>query len=293
MKWSLPLLVSGCLLFTLLAFVGIRDEETPLEAEREIMVMRNIAHEVLRHTGDSSSRVLPITQLTKNEFLISFQSSFSFKPDSLVAVIDRQIALHELPGDYVVKVLDCKTEDVIYGYAIFKSKHNDIVPCLGRVQPEKKYCINIKFAQSQNAYTKPYLIGGILLLLGIMILGFFRIRKRKIATTPVEQAIDVHPAETSIAIGAYRFFPAEQTLSYYDEKIILTQKEAKLLGIFAVAPNQVIDRNRLQKEVWEDEGVIVGRSLDMFISRLRKKLEQDPSVKLANIHGKGYKLEIS
>jgi DNA-binding response OmpR family regulator len=48
----------------------------------------------------------------------------------------------------------------------------------------------------------------------------------------------------------------------------------------------------LQKEVWEDEGVIVGRSLDMFISRLRKKFEKDPLVKIVNIHGKGYRLDI-
>ena len=50
---------------------------------------------------------------------------------------------------------------------------------------------------------------------------------------------------------------------------------------------------RLQKEIWEDEGVIVGRSLDMFISKLRKKLEADPNIKIVVIRGKGYKLEIS
>jgi len=43
--------------------------------------------------------------------------------------------------------------------------------------------------------------------------------------------------------------------------------------------------------VWENEGVIVTRSLDVFISRLRKKLEKDPNVRLTNVHGKGYKLE--
>jgi len=52
-------------------------------------------------------------------------------------------------------------------------------------------------------------------------------------------------------------------------------------------------RSRLQKEIWEDEGVIVGRSLDMFISKLRKKLELDPNINIVVIRGKGYKLEIS
>jgi hypothetical protein len=73
----------------------------------------------------------------------------------------------------------------------------------------------------------------------------------------------------------------------------LTLKENKLLLIFAQSPNVIIERSRLQKEIWEDEGVIVGRSLDMFISKLRKKLEHDATIKLVNIHGKGYKLEIN
>ena len=49
----------------------------------------------------------------------------------------------------------------------------------------------------------------------------------------------------------------------------------------------------MQKEVWENEGVIVTRSLDMFISKLRKKLNKDPLVNIVNIHGIGYKLEIN
>jgi len=62
--------------------------------------------------------------------------------------------------------------------------------------------------------------------------------------------------------------------------------------ILALSPNEIIERSRLQKEVWEDEGVIVGRSLDMFISKLRKKLEVDPNINIVVIRGKGYKLEV-
>jgi DNA-binding response OmpR family regulator len=75
--------------------------------------------------------------------------------------------------------------------------------------------------------------------------------------------------------------------------IDLTVTETRVLLIFALSPNETIERSRLQKEIWEDEGVIVGRSLDMFISKLRKKLEPDPTIKIAVIRGKGYKLEIN
>jgi DNA-binding response OmpR family regulator len=78
-----------------------------------------------------------------------------------------------------------------------------------------------------------------------------------------------------------------------EKTIDLTVTETRILLIFALSPNETIERSRLQKEIWEVEGVIVGRSLDMFISKLRKKLEPDSTIKIAVIRGKGYKLEIN
>ena len=56
--------------------------------------------------------------------------------------------------------------------------------------------------------------------------------------------------------------------------------------------NEPVDRNELLREVWGDEGDYVGRTLDVFISKLRKKLKPDPSLKIVNIRGIGYKLVI-
>jgi DNA-binding response OmpR family regulator len=77
-----------------------------------------------------------------------------------------------------------------------------------------------------------------------------------------------------------------------DLSVDLTATESRVLRIFAESPNAVIKRNRIQKEIWEDEGVIVGRSLDMFISKLRRKLEMDERVKIVVIRGVGYRLEV-
>ena len=68
--------------------------------------------------------------------------------------------------------------------------------------------------------------------------------------------------------------------------------ECELLTIFIAEPNQIIKREELTKKVWEDKGVFVGRSLDTYVSKLRNKLKEDTSVRLINIHGVGYKLEI-
>jgi two-component system, OmpR family, response regulator len=85
---------------------------------------------------------------------------------------------------------------------------------------------------------------------------------------------------------------ANQQILVNDQAITLTNKEAKLLKLFCLHKNKVIDRDSIQKAIWEDEGYFVGRSMDVFISRLRKLLRDDPSINLLNVHGVGYKLEV-
>lgn len=286
----LPFFIVGCLLFTIVSFVAEKSDKSDFEAAKEVIIMREISNRVLRYTGDTTSTVLPINRLAENEFEIPFESGFSFKPDSLVRIIDRVISSNDLPRNYIVNVIECNTLKVIFGYAVLGVKQKNIVPCLGRQQPSKQYCINIKFEESSWISKHLYLLG--LGLLGVGLIAFVAQRFRK-TDLPAKEIIEEPSVnKATIKIGQYEFLPEELLLVFESEKIPLTIKEAKLLSIFASNLNQIVDRNRLQKEVWEDEGVIVGRSLDMFISKLRKKLEQDPAVKLTNIHGKGYKLEV-
>ena len=72
----------------------------------------------------------------------------------------------------------------------------------------------------------------------------------------------------------------------------MSKKECELLKILIEKPNQIVKRDELTKRVWEDHGVVVGRSLDTYISKLRKKLKADNSIKITNVHGVGHKLEI-
>jgi two-component system OmpR family response regulator len=77
------------------------------------------------------------------------------------------------------------------------------------------------------------------------------------------------------------------------EVMTLTSKEAKLLRLFCIHQNKVIERDIIQKAIWEDEGYFVGRSMDVFISRLRKIFKDEPTVSIQTVHGVGYKLEIA
>ena len=254
-------------------------------ARREVL-LRRIGHEILLQSGDSTSRVLPVKKIAENEYQVRFENAFTFQPDFLVNTTQRLLAKDPLASDYVVNVLNCADASVAYGYAISKNKKDDIVACKGRKQPVACYMISIKFKPTTAITAKNgYLLGGLsfLAFVGFM---FFRYAKSKKAL-PGSRHTDV------FTLGSMSFDAETRKLMINGNTVDLTKTESRVLRTFALSPNETIERSRLQKEIWEDEGVIVGRSLDMFISKLRKKLEFDSNIKIVVIRGKGYKLEIS
>ncbi|WDZ99305.1 winged helix-turn-helix domain-containing protein [Mucilaginibacter sp. SJ] len=280
--------LGSLLLMTLLCVAFSFTGKDDFDMARQEILLRKIGHEVLLYSGDSTSRVMPVQKISENEYQLRFENEFSFQPDSLVKAISSALAKDNLANDYIVNVLNCEGNSVIFGYAIFKNKKDNIMPCSGRKQPKSCYVINLKFkSRGLNIPQKDYLIGGIPLLafIGLVISMSGKGRKNTVINSPAP--------EHGFKMGNIIFNPARRQLQSAGMITELTLKESKLLLIFARSPNVIIERSRLQKEIWEDEGVIVGRSLDMFISKLRKKLEHDPAIKLVNIHGKGYKLEIN
>jgi len=254
-------------------------------ARREIM-LRKIGHELLLQSGDSTSRVLPLKKISANEYQISFESELTFQTDSLVNTTQRILAKDSLTSDYVVNVVNCGNNNVVYGYAISKSTKNDIVSCIGRKQPKACYMINIKFKPTGiNTAENGYLLGS-LSFLAFVGFVFFRSAKPK-AILPDDNHTDL------FTLGSVVFDAKNRKLITNEKTLDLTGTETRVLLIFALSPNETIEKSRMQKEIWEDEGVIVGRSLDMFISKLRKKLEHDPDVQIVVIRGKGYKLNVN
>ncbi|HNP18423.1 MAG TPA: response regulator transcription factor [Fulvivirga sp.] len=93
-------------------------------------------------------------------------------------------------------------------------------------------------------------------------------------------------------IGKFRFDYTALSLTIGDEKKHLTQKEADILRFFCVHKNQVVKREDILNEVWGDDDYFLGRSLDVFISKLRKYLAADEQLKIFNRHGVGFELII-
>ncbi len=96
--------------------------------------------------------------------------------------------------------------------------------------------------------------------------------------------------ETNFAFGSLKFDSNKQILTTTEEQIKLTTKENELLRLLAVNANSILERNYALKLVWGDDSYFNARSMDVYITKLRKHLKADPSVKIINVHGKGYKL---
>lgn len=105
------------------------------------------------------------------------------------------------------------------------------------------------------------------------------------------KSADQQPVSNHIAIGSYQFFPDKLLLLFNGESIKLTKREAETLLVLVRHVNQVIEREVILNMVWGNDNYFNGRSLDVFISRLRKYLNKDSSVEIQNIHGKGFLLK--
>ncbi|MDF3026546.1 MAG: DNA-binding response regulator RprY [Fluviicola sp.] len=297
--------------------------------EQHILVsMRMIGHQVLLSSGDSVSRVLPVEKIA-DSYRIQFESAFEFNPEDLTSVIDRFVLKTKVAKSYIVEVKRCWTDEVVYSYEKGDSINPDLIPCGPRSQPKACYTLfftilkgydlkaiynpapaesittenlkqvtttriststtekknNSSPVKKQTSYSMIALpIGSLFVLISL----FLYFRKKK--SIPVWNDLN---NQDLIAIGKSHFDKKNMTLSVGNETIELSGKESDLLFLLYSNENKTLQREYILKVVWGDEGDYIGRTLDVFISKLRKKLEPDSSVKIVNIRGIGYKFIVN
>jgi DNA-binding response OmpR family regulator len=100
------------------------------------------------------------------------------------------------------------------------------------------------------------------------------------------------PEQSTYQLGKLMFDPNKQTLQAGNKSIKLTTKESDLLHLLCQNMNGVLDRNYALKKIWLDDTYFNARSMDVYITKLRKHLKEDPSLEIINVHGKGFKLLI-
>ena len=245
--------------------------------------LRDIGNRLLLSSNDSTTLILPVIQISNHKYRLSFEKELSFVPDSLVLIVSNSLAKAGLPESYRVEVIQQVDGEVAYSYQMDYDREKNIIPCIGRVLPFQSYRIEIRFTNSPY-FLKSRILFYVLLFMGVITLLYFLPDHKKNK--------DDKTAFLGVPLGNSFFFPDQLQLKIKEKKITLTSKECELLAIFLEHKNKVVKRDNLIKLVWEDNGVFVGRSLDTYVSKLRKKLKDDNSIKITNIHGVGYKLEI-
>ncbi|WP_341200282.1 winged helix-turn-helix domain-containing protein [Croceibacter atlanticus] len=272
-------------LFLLLTLSCSTKEKPEVSSGHIKVALRSVGHQLLLLKNDSTSLVKPIEQTNATTYKLSFERSFQIDPEVLNATIDNVFKSKLNIHNYLVEVVDCTSNEVAYSYVTTAFKDEDIVPCSGRVLPNDCYTILVMLTEIpvKTSSTKTiifYIL--VTLVLAFLVLVFYS----KYASYKREQQEE----QNTNYIGHFKFYPDQLILVKEAEEIQLSNKECELLALFVAKPNEVIKREELTKKVWEDNGVVVGRSLDTYISKLRKKLASDASIQLINVHGVGYKL---
>ena len=269
------------ILISAVAFINKKNE---IPANHLEVVLRDIGHQLLLSAKDSSSRVLPVKKLKENTYQISFQNDFGFISDTLINLVQRTFQKNALANDYIVNLRNCKQNETVFAFEI-NSKTGDLTPCRGRKLEVGCYVIEIELLK-KNKFNFFLLL---LLIIPLGFIGFYvkdKFRKK-------EKAASIIDNNDYVQLGSFRFYTDNNVLKSENKSITLSEKETKALKIFAENINQIVEREKLMKEIWEDKGIVViSRNVDVLVSKLRKKLIDDNSIKFINVPGRGYKFII-
>jgi DNA-binding winged helix-turn-helix (wHTH) protein len=294
MKSSLNIICAICLAlgFSFNAAHGSNPVPEKQFADKVNLALRQVGHQLLVLAGDDHSTIAPVKQHGPLDFELRLEKAFNY--DTLPQLLHQAFLDYSITSDYRVVIEPCEEDIPVLGYNLAAFTRND-VPCRGRELQDSCHrmlltltapiqLIEPALAAKSKMGTWPWIFG----LLGVGLLLYFQYRKRTNEYVAQKQVQD-----DQIALGKFKFDHRNQLLVQGDIKQELTFRENKLLLYFASNFNEILTRDQLVDEVWGDEGVMVGRSLDVFISRLRKLLKGDDQVAIKNIHGVGYRLEIA
>ena len=273
--------------------MSISNSRAQTNDQQTKVLLRAIGHEFLLQLSDSTSRILPIEN-SDGRYAMQFEREFALMPDVLHYSIFKVLEESGINDSYIVEIEKCGSKEVVYSFKAALKKEDNMAPCQGRELPKDCYIFYFtpigKFEPIQNIVTRGgtedsnwYFVFLILFTIAGAGVIFYLIKRRKSS----KMNLDV------IDIGQFQFDKKGLTLKLKMQSIELSSKEADLLFLLYTNENKTLKRDYILKVVWGDDGDYVGRTLDVFISKLRKKLDADSSLKIINIRGVGYRFVIN
>jgi DNA-binding winged helix-turn-helix (wHTH) protein len=257
-------------------------------AENLNLALRYTGDRLLDLAGDQHSRIEPVKRLGRNTWLLKLERHFEY--DSLPPVLHRSMLRHQINRDYNVAVLRCQDGELMLGYKSSDYLDDPTVPCGGRDQ--ETACLNLQITlldEPGSSQGEPVWWMTLGLLAGV-ISTFLWWKNRpqhspKLFSPPDQAANLMHFSQT------YFDYPNQKIWVKGQEKD-LTLREAQLLNYLFQHHNQALERERILQDIWGDEDLLIGRSLDVFVSRLRKLLREDEGIRISSVHGVGYRMEL-
>lgn len=247
--------------------------------------IRLIGNQIQKQNHDNSSVLPPVIQ-DSNSYLLQFPTELQIEPETLIFTADSLFQLIPNIQSVDIQIFQCSSDSILYSSSFeFKSEQH-LLPCKGRKFPKDCYQvlftiqeffppIQIEQKNSTSSFQN-WLI--VLLLLIVLALLFFLIRRK-------QQVYSTLSFENSV------LDQQKQEIRINGNSISLSFKEFRLIQILFQQPNTVLTKEFLLETVWGNEADYIGRTLDVFISKIRKKLEPDHSLEIINIRGIGYQLK--
>lgn len=280
--------LTSCILVLML--VSFKGTATSSRNQHVEVVVRMIADEFLLQIGDSTSRIMPIENIN-GRYLIQFENELSFEPEILSMAAIKMVEKTNFPKSFIIETEKCSTNEVVHSFEISSKKDDSMIPCKSRALPKDCYKIYFTILLNGNKpmpfSVKEKVVGvdfsfAYLIACGVLLIGFSWYWLKRKNTFIINSAW--------IQVGEYHFDKKGMKLICKGKSEELSSKEASLLDLLYSNINQTVNREHILQVVWGDEGDYLGRTLDVFISKLRKKLEADPHIKIVNIRGVGYRM---
>ena len=277
----------------LMGATGLRSsQQKDWKPESVNLALRQVAHQLYLICDNHTARIEAVEQSGPYVFSIRVEEYVDY--DKLPALIDKALTDFGLPKKYEVALKNCEDDKIELGYTYVALTSNEVA-CRGREYELNCSKVQLTFyEQEKDSSLLNYLLITMLLgsIIGLLLFKFASSNKFDVYNEEEEDRSPLDTKDKSIELGKFRFNHNNQSLTTKEVVTSLTFRESKLLHYLVTNANQVLSRDQIQANVWEDEGVIVGRSLDVFISRLRKILKSDPSIQIKSVHGVGYRLEV-
>ncbi|MBK9014657.1 MAG: response regulator transcription factor [Saprospiraceae bacterium] len=289
----LPLfvLLAGLLAVQGMGWMGKPDPADDRQFSQKVnLAMRQAADRLFDLAGDSTSTIPPVEEFSNSEYLLRLENNINY--DSLPILLEAALGQYDIHEKYYVSVNDCLNNLLLLGYSQETLKEGE-PPCGGREQKIGCYNLSVVFpGRAKKEAGNGWVWAGLLALAGLTFAAPYFNKVLKNKPVQADEPIVELTSSSLLHFGNSSFDLANQYVQIGGLRQPLTFREAKLLHFFVQNTNQVLERDAILAAVWEDEGIIVGRSLDVFVSRLRKLLQKDPTVKISNVHSVGYRMEV-